>query len=203
MLCLFRSSGRWLIVQTLLQPIFRPIAATILSHSSLLFRLAPTFLLDLLAPPPTVSLVRSPHVIRSALILGRSEMQTILDADLEFLGQQRDKIWAYYGKNDGWVEESEAQKIVGVLNVRKEESDESESPVQRVSRPLHSAYLTGLSLPPPLYQVWQCIESIPHAFCLGAFGSCRPVVRRRLTCSFLSLCAQNTANSWRRRLGGG
>lgn len=117
------------------QPIFRPLSIPVLGSASYLFRLAPTRLLNLLAPPPTISLVRSSHVIKSALILGRSEMATIREADLGFLAAQRDKIWVYFGTGDGWVDDAEASKIMAVLKGEFEASGAREGPLQRVRRP--------------------------------------------------------------------
>lgn len=114
------------------QPIFRPLSIPIIGSWSHLFRLMPTQLLNLLVPPTTISLVRSSHVIKSALILGRSEMSTILAADLDFLGAERHRIWAYYGKDDGWVEDSEARKIMDVLKMEVEGSLVDEGAIKKV-----------------------------------------------------------------------
>jgi hypothetical protein len=115
-------------------------------------------------PPTTISLVRSSHVIKSALILGRSEMSTILEADLAFLGAERDRIWAYYGKNDGWVEDKEARKIMDVLRAETEKLPVDEGAVQKVRRLASLCKESDADAFVP--QVWHCVESIPHAFCL-------------------------------------
>lgn len=53
--------------------------------------------------PVTLSLLASPPVISHVLHLARSEMKTITSPDLHWYATNRDRIWSYWGADDGWV----------------------------------------------------------------------------------------------------
>lgn len=95
-----------------LQPIFHtpllqllPIFAYLLRPIVALLRLwNPRSSSSIYAPHPvTLSLLASPRVISHVLHLARSEMKTITSPDLDWYAQNRDRIWSYWGADDGWV----------------------------------------------------------------------------------------------------
>jgi hypothetical protein len=57
-------------------------------------------------------------------------MEAIRDADVEFLRREREKIWGYWGKNDGWVREADSEELRAVLGGGEEEDGEVEGEVQ-------------------------------------------------------------------------
>lgn len=106
-------------------------------------------------------------------------MDMIKSADWEFLRKERSKIFGYWGVRDGWVDEEEGRigrEILGGEQeaVTKEDREqEEESGVQRVSSSSRSVlHLSRWShdLICFIGQIWHCVESIPHAFCLGTLS---------------------------------
>lgn len=73
-------------------------------------------------------------------------MALIRNPDLGWFESNRERIWGYWGKKDGWVQGSGAEEIREVL---KADSIDVEAEESRVVR------------------VWECVEGLPHAFCLG------------------------------------
>jgi hypothetical protein len=124
------------------QPLFTPIVIKTLPTISYLLR--PILPLTRF-PPTTLSLLRSPSTIQHCLQLARSELQYILEPDLDWLGSQvvvdETKgifgIWSA-GRLDGWVGEdgSLAQDRLGGV----------EGGRVRV------------------------LDGVPHAFCLSGFS---------------------------------
>ncbi|CED83337.1 Uncharacterized conserved protein [Phaffia rhodozyma] len=131
-----------------LQPIFRSPLIYILPRASLLTKLIPRGLLSYVLPAPTIALVQSFHVIRAALILGRSEMDLVQEPDLAFLKANRHRIWGYWGESDGWVGVGHGNEIRDVLEqtITEVQVEPQETLDQKI---------------------WHGVESIPHAFCLA------------------------------------
>jgi len=44
-----------------------------------------------------------PRVLRRIINLAREEMKCVKEADHETISKNADKLWLYYGANDGWV----------------------------------------------------------------------------------------------------
>lgn len=106
----------------------------------------------------TLSFLSSPQTVKSVLHLARSEMSTIKAPDLDWYRQQRKRIWSYWGEPDGWV----GTQGDGVKKVLREGKGEGE----RVEEE-HEEHAEQSG------RVIDCVDNIPHAFCLGRFCSCR------------------------------
>lgn len=106
----------------------------------------------------TLSFLSSPQTVKSVLHLARSEMSTIKAPDLDWYRQQRKRIWSYWGEPDGWVG-TQGDVVKRVLRGRNGE-------VERVEEE-HEEHAEQSG------RVIDCVDNIPHAFCLGRFCSCR------------------------------
>jgi hypothetical protein len=88
-------------------------------------------------------------------------MDSILEPDLTWYAREKGRIWSYWGVNDGWVgERSEELKMVlggdhldggGVDGHVVEDADERG--------------IDGVASDQG--QVVDCVDNVPHAFCLG------------------------------------
>lgn len=101
--------------------------------------------------PVTLSLLASSRTIRHVLHLAASEMKTIRDPDLEWYATNRDRIWSYWGNPDGWVG-TQGESIKRVLRDTTTMTDGAAVDKRRENG-----------------QVVECLDNIPHAFCLGEF----------------------------------
>jgi hypothetical protein len=111
--------------------------------------------------PTTLSFLLSPRTISNVLHLAASEMDSILEPDLTWYAREKGRIWSYWGVNDGWVgDRSEELKMVlggdqldggGVDRHVVEDADERG--IDRVASDQG--------------QVVDCVDNVPHAFCLG------------------------------------
>jgi hypothetical protein len=85
-------------------------------------------------------------------------MSTIKAPDLDWYRQQRKRIWSYWGEPDGWVG-MQGDVVKRVLRGGKGEGERVEGEHEE------HAEQSG--------QVIDCVDNIPHAFCLGRFCFCR------------------------------
>jgi hypothetical protein len=127
------------------QPIFHTYTASFLSYFAPVLSTVLSPILPLLFPPTTLALLSSRSTILAALTLARSEMALIRSPDLAWFAANRGRIWGYWGKNDGWVQGSRAEEIMEALKGSSIEVEDEG---------------------PKLVRVWECVEGLPHAFCL-------------------------------------
>ncbi len=93
----------------------------------------------------TLSFLLSPRTISHVLRLAASEMKSITDPDMTWYSKERERIWTYWGNGDGWVgKQGDDLKVVLRGTQGHVEEDTSESS-----------------------QVVDCVDNVPHAFCLG------------------------------------
>lgn len=98
--------------------------------------------------PITVTMLETPIIVSHVLRLARSEMETILEPDLEWYKRNGQagagRVFSYWGANDGWVGK-EGDEVKRALQ-GEQESDGEKDTVERLI---------------------ECKDNIPHAFCLG------------------------------------
>lgn len=104
------------------------------------------------------NLILNFNTFAAAVIIGREEMEVILDLDEDFIRLHRDRLFFYWTKPeaDHWIHERDIEKIVGLLDQPPTEihtSNETSPMVQERVR--HG-------------QRWErSLDEIPHVFCLG------------------------------------
>ncbi|KAJ9095338.1 hypothetical protein QFC21_005704 [Naganishia friedmannii] len=113
----------------------------------------------------TITMLETPIVVSHVLRLARSEMETILDPDLEWYNRNgqagNGRVYSYWGANDGWV----GKQGDAVKRALRGEDDRAES-----TRGEEEEY--GM-----VERVIDCQDNIPHAFCLGEqyISNCRGI----------------------------
>ena len=91
----------------------------------------------------TLHFLSSPQTVKHVLNLAKSEMISITEPDLEWYAINKSRLWSYWGKQDGWVgkQGDEVKRVLrGGDRVVVEEQEG---------------------------RVVDCVDNIPHAFCLG------------------------------------
>lgn len=101
--------------------------------------------------PITVTMLETPIIVSHVLRLAKSEMETILEPDLDWYARNgqagNGRVFSYWGANDGWVgKEGDAVKLALKGEQEDSEREEEEDVVARLI---------------------ECKDNIPHAFCLG------------------------------------
>lgn len=101
--------------------------------------------------PITVTMLETPIIVSHVLRLARSEMETILEPDLDWYGRNgqagNGRVFSYWGANDEWVgKEGDAVKLALKGEQEDSEKEEGQDVVSRLI---------------------ECKDNIPHAFCLG------------------------------------
>ena len=96
----------------------------------------------------TLTFLSSPSTVKNVLHLAKSEMSTIKAPDLDWFESERGRLWSYWGEPDGWVG-TQGNDVKNVLRGVKGDRVEQDSKDSN--------------------RVVDCVDSIPHAFCLGEF----------------------------------
>jgi hypothetical protein len=101
--------------------------------------------------PITVTMLETPIIVSHVLRLAKSEMETILEPDLDWYARNgqagNGRVFSYWGANDGWVgKEGDAVKLALEGEQEDSEREEEKDVVARLI---------------------ECEDNIPHAFCLG------------------------------------
>lgn len=102
----------------------------------------------------TLDFLSSPATVKNVLHLAKSEMSSIKAPDLGWYRSNKARIWSYWGEPDGWVGKM-GEDVKKVLR-----DTETEGNSTRVQEDREEGT-----------RVVDCVDSVPHAFCLGKFRS--------------------------------
>jgi hypothetical protein len=107
----------------------------------------------------TLSFLSSPSTVKHVLNLAKSEMFTIREPDLEWYADTSDRLWTYWGKEDGWVggQGTEVKRVM-----RSHEMGNGSERVEQEDTGSRS-------------RVVDCADNISHAFCLGQYKFGMPI----------------------------
>jgi pimeloyl-ACP methyl ester carboxylesterase len=103
----------------------------------------------------TLRFLSSPTTVKHVLHLAQSEMVSITRPDLAWYENNTSRLWSYWGKEDGWVggQGDEVKRVLrGGDGVVVDDQEGEQQGTEAIGR------------------VVDCVDSIPHAFCLGGSG---------------------------------